>query len=176
MAGFGNRLSPEQIDAVVAYLASIGGTTLSSDSTGFDGAALYAKHCSACHGAHAQGGSGGPLAGTDLEQSELIWVTTAGRGDMPAFVERLAPDEVAAIADFVLSVNPLSDQTNEVAGTDSGDTDDDSGDGLSLFLDEDSSSDPAKSPLIVGFLILGSMAIVGGVGTLWLKSARELVQ
>ncbi|NNC91184.1 MAG: c-type cytochrome [Acidimicrobiia bacterium] len=176
MPGFSDRLSTEHIGAVVAYLASIGGTTPSPDSAEVDGAALYTTHCSACHGAAAEGGSGGPLAGTELAQSEFIWLTTAGRGDMPAFVGRLAPDEVAAITDFVLSISPLPDQTNDVAETEDDETDDESEEGRSLFVDEGSGADPARSPLIVGFLILGSMAIVGGVGTLWLKSARELVQ
>jgi mono/diheme cytochrome c family protein len=182
MPGFSDRLSSEHIDAVVAYLASIGGTTPSPDSSEVDGAALYATHCSACHGATAEGGLGGPLAGTELARSEFIWLTTAGRGDMPSFVERLVADEVAAIADFVLSVEPLPDQTKDAAEAEDGDDevdggdDDDSGDSLSLFVDEDSGASPGKSPLIVAFLILGAMAIVGGVGALWLKSARELVR
>jgi mono/diheme cytochrome c family protein len=183
MPGFSSRLSTEHIEAVVAYLASIGGTTPSPDSAELDGAALYATHCSACHGAAAEGGSGGPLAGTELAQSEFEWVTTAGRGEMPAFAERLTADEVAAIADFVLSVSPLPDQTDddaidsavvddEVDGRD----DDEEGEDLSLFLDDESGATPGKSPLLVGFLILGSLAIIGGVGTLWLKSARGLAQ
>jgi Flp pilus assembly pilin Flp len=102
---------------------------------------------------------------------------------MPASVGRLTADEVAAIADFVLSVSPLPDQTDddaidsavvddEVDGRD----DDEEGEDLSLFLDDESGATPGKSPLLVGFLILGSLAIIGGVGTLWLKSARGLAQ
>lgn len=105
MSGFGNRLSSAQIDAVVAYLSSLGGSSTTSDTGGADGTSLYATYCSMCHGAQGEGGSGGAVAGTTLTRPDVITLTTNGGASMPAFSDRLAPEQIAAIADFVLSLS-----------------------------------------------------------------------
>ncbi len=115
MSGFGSRLSPEQIDAVVAYLSSLGGSSTTSDAGGADGTSLYATYCSMCHGAQGKGGSGGAVAGTTLTRSGVITLTTNGGASMPAFSDRLAPEQIAAIADFVLSLSG-SDPTAAAGG------------------------------------------------------------
>lgn len=106
MPGFTSRLSSAEVDAVVAYVSSVGSDSpTQSGEVGIDASALYTTFCSACHGAHGAGGSGGPVAGTSLSRGGLIRVTANGRDSMPAYSDRLDEDEIAAIADFILDLS-----------------------------------------------------------------------
>ncbi|MDH5371870.1 MAG: c-type cytochrome, partial [Acidimicrobiia bacterium] len=110
MPAFSSRLSTEQINAVVAYLSSLGSdSSTPPDDTGVDGSSLYAKYCSSCHGAHGAGGAGGAVAGTSLTRSQVISLTTDGRGSMPSYSGRMTADEIGAIADFILGLSGSGD-------------------------------------------------------------------
>jgi mono/diheme cytochrome c family protein len=115
MPGYASRLSSDQLAAVVAYLSSLGAnasgtTSVGGESGGIASAALYTRYCSTCHGAHGQGGRSGPIAGTSLSRAELIAVTTDGLGSMPGFSGRMTPEEIEAVAAFVLALGPGTDE------------------------------------------------------------------
>lgn len=68
--------------------------------------ALYQQHCASCHGAERLGGSGPALLPENLERlrkPQAAKVIADGRtaSQMPAFKDKLAPEEIAALADFV---------------------------------------------------------------------------
>lgn len=73
-----------------------------------DGKELYGKRCAGCHGADGAGKTtmgekmGVPtLVGTKLSAAELAAVIGDGRKKMPAYKEKLAADELKAVADYV---------------------------------------------------------------------------
>jgi mono/diheme cytochrome c family protein len=112
MPGYASRLSSDQLEAVVAYLSSLGAkATTGGDNGGIDAAALYTRYCATCHGAHGQGGRNGPVAGTSLSQVELIAITTDGLGSMPGYSERMNSKEIEAVAEFVLALGSEADET-----------------------------------------------------------------
>jgi len=115
MPGYASRLSSDQLGAVVAYLSSLGANasdTSSDDGASgvIDSAALYTRYCSTCHGAHGQGGRNGPVAGTSLSLAELVAVTTDGLGSMSGYSSRMTPEEIEAVAAFVLALGSDTDE------------------------------------------------------------------
>jgi quinol---cytochrome-c reductase cytochrome c subunit len=87
-------LTDEQIDALVAYVASLGSgpeiprvNTSDVDLSG--GAQLFANNCAACHGATANGGAvGGNAFAPSLYSASPIEIAEAmiiGPGEMPVF-------------------------------------------------------------------------------------------
>lgn len=110
MPGFGTQLSPEEIDAVVAFTREGLGVSASDpapggDESGLDGAALFADHCASCHGAEGNGGVGPQLAGgvsavrfPDAADQEAV--VAAGRNGMPGFDATLSAAEIAAVVAY----------------------------------------------------------------------------
>ena len=109
MPAFSGTLSSADIQLVSEFLFGGNGapTTTTTTVPGFvpDGATVWAGSCAGCHGAQGEGGSGGAVAGTTLTRPDVITLTTNGGASMPAFSDRLAPEQIAAIADFVLSLS-----------------------------------------------------------------------
>ena len=77
-------------------------------ATELSGQALFAKHCAGCHGADGKGAFGPDLSGdyqygkTEMAAEESI---SSGRpGNMPAFNEKLSPEEIKALTGFILSL------------------------------------------------------------------------
>lgn len=75
-----------------------------------DAKALYADKCAMCHGADATGGFGPNLASDKYEYGRTGEAITAsiaqgrGNGKMPAFAGQLKPEEIKALADYLLSL------------------------------------------------------------------------
>jgi cytochrome c5 len=71
-----------------------------------NGAAIYAANCAGCHGVDGSGGVGPDLRGTvDAHGVEAtIAVITNGRGAMPAWGGRLTPQQIAAVVDFLATL------------------------------------------------------------------------
>ena len=70
-----------------------------------DGAALYGRNCSSCHGDDGTGGfapelGGGAVVEAFPDEADQIEVVASGRGGMPAFGQRLSAEEIAAIVAF----------------------------------------------------------------------------
>lgn len=70
------------------------------------GEQVYAANCASCHGPEGQGGSSYPaLAGNSVVAGEEIdgLVTTVlhGRGQMPAFADQLADEQIAAVLSYI---------------------------------------------------------------------------
>ena len=127
MPGYASRLSSDQLDAVVGYLSSLGAnapaaTTIGGETGGIDAAALYTRYCSSCHGAHGEGGRSGPVSGTSLSRAELITITTDGLGSMPGYSSRMTPEEIEAIAAFVLALGSGNDEATVVPSVSPGAT------------------------------------------------------
>lgn len=67
-----------------------------------EGRKLFATDCAACHGANGEGGVGPKLAGNvkkrypNIADQEAVILN--GRGNMPAFKEKLTPEQVTAVA------------------------------------------------------------------------------
>ena len=78
------------------------------------GGQVFRQRCARCHGAGGQGkGSGPPLAGVGLGREEVEAAVREGIPPlMPAFANRLRPDQVQAVTDYVASLNrgTVSDQ------------------------------------------------------------------
>lgn len=75
---------------------------------GIDVQGLFTKHCAGCHGAEGKGAFGPDLSAdyqygrTEMATQESI---SSGRpGNMPAFGEKLASDEIKALTDFILNL------------------------------------------------------------------------
>lgn len=103
---------PEMDPVVLARLASVDPALLGYHRP--DGAELFAKECVTCHG--EQGKGDGPVAGalnprpTDLTDSEfqsnrtdddLARVIADGLNTMPGYVNRLNPEQITALVQYV---------------------------------------------------------------------------
>lgn len=66
------------------------------------GEALFAEHCSACHGPTGAGGVAPSLAGIAdrLTLDAQLEVVRNGRGRMPAFAESIGDDDVASVVAY----------------------------------------------------------------------------
>jgi mono/diheme cytochrome c family protein len=79
-------------------------TTDTTDTTpAIDGEALYGDNCAACHGATGTGGIGPNLTAED-NKDNIIDAIANGKDGMPGFSDDLTADEIAALADFVISL------------------------------------------------------------------------
>ena len=73
-------------------------------SNGIDAAALYGTNCAGCHGGDGSGGIGPRLAGQVVKDfpnaTDQEAFVSAGRRPMPAFGNRLSPEEITAIVAY----------------------------------------------------------------------------
>jgi mono/diheme cytochrome c family protein/thioredoxin-like negative regulator of GroEL len=78
-------------------------TDASVSSTISEGQRLYAANCAACHGVHAEGGSGPALAGNvrAADRANVQNIITYGRGLMPGFSATLTPGQIEAVTEYV---------------------------------------------------------------------------
>ena len=67
-----------------------------------DGQVLFESNCSRCHGVDGSGGRGPDIR--DVTDTALvIEIATNGRRGMPSFGQDLTPEEISAIADWVVT-------------------------------------------------------------------------
>ena len=114
MLAFGKEgvLKPEQIVAVANYVRSLSGLPTAPGYDAAAGAKIFADNCVACHGDKGQGNQelGAPnlsdkiwLYGSD--EATIIETIANGRsGVMPAWVDRLDPSTIKALAVYVHSL------------------------------------------------------------------------
>ena len=66
---------------------------------------LYASHCAHCHGVELEGGVGPALGpgghAHGHSDAELVEFVTNGRNAMPAFGEKLSPEQIQAVIAFI---------------------------------------------------------------------------
>lgn len=68
-----------------------------------DGAGLFSKNCARCHGPEGIKDERTPnLQTIPLDKAGLVKSITYGKGDMPAFQEKLSEAEIAAVADLIV--------------------------------------------------------------------------
>jgi mono/diheme cytochrome c family protein len=70
-----------------------------------DGSAVFSQNCAGCHGSGGEGGSGaklneGLVVANFPDPADQVEVVTNGRGPMPAFGDRLSPEEIEAVVEF----------------------------------------------------------------------------
>jgi len=73
------------------------------------GEEVYAKNCSNCHGADGSGGLGktlndGAVIATYPDAADQAAFVEVGASSMPAFGERLSPDEIDAVVRYTREV------------------------------------------------------------------------
>jgi cytochrome c oxidase cbb3-type subunit 3 len=114
MLAFGKDgvLKPDQIVTVANYVRSLSGLSTSQGYDAAAGAKIFAENCAACHGDTGKGNQelGAPnltdkiwLYGSD--EATLVQTITNGRsGVMPAWVGRLDPSTIKAMAVYVHSL------------------------------------------------------------------------
>lgn len=117
MAGWGSRLSEEQIAGVVDYVRS---TFMQPPAVGETdpGERLYERHCAACHGDKGSGATWtehsldpsprdftAPAAREELSRERMITSVTHGRPGtaMMPFKSRLEAGEIALVVDYIRS-------------------------------------------------------------------------
>lgn len=88
-----------------ALLGAVLGLSAAGPAAG-ETAALYAQHCASCHGPERLGGAGPAVVPENmgrLTEADAAAVIANGRPatEMPAFSDRLSPDDIQALARFV---------------------------------------------------------------------------
>jgi cytochrome c6 len=93
----------------IAIMAIAPGYALADNSDIPNAAKVFATNCAGCH---PQGGNiirrgktlkAKALKRNHLDSSETInYLVTQGKGNMPAYGDRLTPAEIAAVSDYVL--------------------------------------------------------------------------
>jgi len=89
-----------------AWLAALAGSVPAAGAAAPDGAALYAQHCTACHGAERLGGTGPALLPQNLGRLRPAQAARAiamglPATQMPAFGERLSAEQIEAVVAHV---------------------------------------------------------------------------
>ncbi|MER3395221.1 MAG: hypothetical protein C4318_09060 [Acidimicrobiia bacterium] len=62
---------------------------------------IYRRNCVLCHGINGGGAQGPPLIDRPRSPHEVAAVLRSGRGEMPSFAEKLSPEEITAVAEYV---------------------------------------------------------------------------
>lgn len=110
MPAFGDKLTVEEMDAVVAYsrltfLAAEVEEVASDPAVLAMGAEVFTQACARCHGPAGEGTQRGrELTGIALEQPDAavhVASVTDGKGNMPAFAESLSVEQIAAVTAYV---------------------------------------------------------------------------
>lgn len=89
-----------------------------------DGAAIYAQNCMQCHGANREGGIGPNLTGTHWSKVEPRKASLArfiGQGSsdgrMPGWSKRLTPQQIGAVAGYLLTPPSAKGSDQALSGT-----------------------------------------------------------
>ncbi|NLE79247.1 MAG: cytochrome c, partial [Rhodococcus sp.] len=82
------------------------GTETETTEETADGKSVFSNNCSVCHGFDGTGGNGGPSIAQVSDKDLVVKTVTDGRGGMPAFGDRLSDEEIEAVADHVVSLEP----------------------------------------------------------------------
>ncbi len=81
---------------------STSGVAGAAAKPGEEGAAIYARNCSFCHGNERQGGhGGGPALPSTLNPERVLNFVTRGSALMPAFGPQLSYDEVQQLMAYL---------------------------------------------------------------------------
>jgi cytochrome c551 len=98
---------------VVVFLVALfitpkkSGTTTTGGTP--DGQAIFTQNCATCHGDNGEGAVGPQLNGGAVlddfpnADAQVAFVTNGG-GGMPAFGDRLSPEEIKAVVDYTRTV------------------------------------------------------------------------
>jgi mono/diheme cytochrome c family protein len=92
MPAFRPTLTDDQLDGVTSFVQNLPQIQVGSE--------LYARLCTACHGATGEGGAGPALAGSDVTADKITAVVSEGAGTMPAFGSSLTDAELEAVIAF----------------------------------------------------------------------------
>lgn len=114
MPGFASDLTPEELEAVVAFTRDgLGSATPTPETVDPRleslGAQVFADTCTGCHGKDGGGGFGPQLAGGAVvaafpDPADQRLVIATGRGAMPAYEGNLSADEIDAVVAYTRSL------------------------------------------------------------------------
>ena len=94
--------------AIVFMLAVASCTKKANPTTAkenaIDGAPIFAQYCAHCHGATGIEGRAPNLKKTDFTKSEIASTVAKGMGHMPGFSDKLSPQQIDAVATFVIQL------------------------------------------------------------------------
>lgn len=85
--------------------AAAGSTDTTGSGGDVDGAEVFATNCSSCHGSEGKGATGPdlrPFAESDIDTIKNQ--VTNGGSVMPAFGDKLTPEQIDAVATFVVGL------------------------------------------------------------------------
>ena len=73
-----------------------------------NGKDIYTTRCAGCHGLDGQLQLAGAkaLPASTLKKEEVVAQIQMGKGSMPPFDGRLSPQEIKAVADYVIQMRP----------------------------------------------------------------------
>jgi len=73
-----------------------------------NGKDIYTTRCAGCHGLDGQLQLSGAkaLPASTLKKEEVVNQIQMGKGNMPPFGGRLSPEEIKAVADYVIQMRP----------------------------------------------------------------------
>lgn len=106
-----NLVTGDDADAVATYVALVAGTTAEEapgQPVAADGKSIFAAMgCGSCH-TLADAGASGTIA-PNLDESRpsvalAVERVTKGKGQMPSFADRLSPEQIRAVAEYVARV------------------------------------------------------------------------
>lgn len=114
--GTNKKLTPEEIQAVAAYMKTLAGGAKAPTGGSPVAPAPYAKNCTACHGKAGEGNAAmaksfkvdpAQLVLTDATaaaaEAELTKEISEGKGKMPAYGKKLGAEDVKAIVAWIVS-------------------------------------------------------------------------
>jgi ubiquinol-cytochrome c reductase cytochrome c subunit len=115
-----SEYSPEEVEAIVAYVGSLGPggpaipAVTPAEGDLVRGRSLYSANCLACHGAGGQGASvGGGAVAPALDRATPVEIAEAARigpGVMPPFTEEQLPEaDLSSVARYLLYLRAAGD-------------------------------------------------------------------
>jgi len=124
MPAFNRVLTPDQIKDIAAYLSSLKGqiasptstpaeltpTPTSTSTATINPSQLYSANCAICHGANREGGTGPAVTEAALANWSISQITDfineGGEGGMPSFSEKMSPEQISSLANFLKNEPP----------------------------------------------------------------------
>jgi mono/diheme cytochrome c family protein len=100
------------LTAAVAGLVLVGTSVSAAEAPAASGMELYNAKCAMCHG---KDGVAKPMAKPSANLNDAAWqkgmsvdaiatVTAEGKNKMPKFADKLTPEQVKAVAEYVLTL------------------------------------------------------------------------
>lgn len=98
----GGSSGDQQTPASPAPAGTAAQTATPAATAGADGGQVFAENCTGCHGQDGSGGTGPDLRSED-DLAGVAEKVAGGDGQMPSFQGQLDPEQIQAVADYVVN-------------------------------------------------------------------------